>query len=47
MVEYKKCTGECGLEKELNEDNFYLQCWDLTNLRPLSAKQNLIDGNRR
>jgi len=25
MVEYKKCNGECGLEKELNTDNFYWQ----------------------
>ncbi len=22
-------------------------CWDLSNLRPLSAKQNILDGNRR
>jgi hypothetical protein len=25
----------------------FQKCWDLTNLRPLSAKQNLLDGNRR
>ena len=23
------------------------QCWSLSNLRPLSAKQNILDGNRR
>ena len=30
----------------MSEDNFK-KCWELNNLRPLSAKQNLIDGNRR
>lgn len=29
------------------EDNTFLKCWSLDNLRPLSAKQNLLDGNRR
>lgn len=28
-------------------DEEFLKCWDLSNLRPLSAKQNVIDGNRR
>lgn len=28
----------------MNEDNFKL-CWSLKNLRPLSAKQNIIDGS--
>lgn len=30
----------------LDEDNFQ-KAWALNNLRPLSAKQNIIDGNRR
>lgn len=25
----------------------FRKCWDLSNLRPLSAKQNILDGNRR
>jgi len=29
------------------EDLVFQQCWALSNLRPLSAKQNLSDGNRR
>lgn len=29
------------------EDQAFKDCWALTNLRPLSAKQNLLDGNRR
>ena len=29
------------------EDEAFKQCWSLSNLRPLSAKQNIIDGNRR
>lgn len=29
------------------EDENFKKCWDLSNLRPLSAKQNLMDGNRR
>jgi hypothetical protein len=29
------------------EDDNFKKCWALNNLRPLSAKQNLIDGNRR
>lgn len=29
------------------EDENFQKCWALENLRPLSAKQNLIDGNRR
>lgn len=28
------------------DDNFQ-KCWDLSNLRPLSAKLNILDGNRR
>jgi hypothetical protein len=28
------------------DDNFQ-KCWSLKNLRPLSSKQNLLDGNRR
>jgi hypothetical protein len=28
-------------------DEGFKKCWALNNLRPLSAKQNLIDGNRR
>lgn len=30
----------------MEEDNFK-KCWALDNLRPLSAKQNVIEGNRR
>lgn len=30
----------------MEEENFK-KCWSLENLRPLSAKQNVIDGNRR
>lgn len=29
------------------EDQEFKDCWALSNLRPLSAKQNLSDGNRR
>lgn len=29
------------------EDDNFKKCWALSNLRPLSAKQNLIEGNRR
>lgn len=29
------------------EDNNFQKCWELDNLRPLSAKQNLIDGVTR
>ena len=29
------------------EDEEFTACWALTNLRPLSSKQNLSDGNRR
>jgi hypothetical protein len=29
------------------EDEDFKKCWDLSNLRPLSAKQNILDGNRR
>ena len=32
--------------KSMEEDNFK-KCWSLENLRPYSAKQNMIDGNRR
>jgi len=28
-------------------DNDFQKCWALSNLRPYSAKQNLIDGNRK
>jgi hypothetical protein len=30
----------------MQDDNFS-KCWSLGNLRPLSSKQNLIDGIRR
>lgn len=30
----------------MEEDNFK-KCWALSNLRPYSAKQNILDGNRR
>lgn len=30
----------------MEEDNFK-RCWSLNNLRPYSAKQNLLEGNRR
>lgn len=29
------------------DDELYKQCWALSNLRPLSAKQNVLDGDRR
>ena len=29
------------------EDENFKKCWALSNLRPYSAKQNIIDGNRR
>lgn len=29
------------------DDENFKKCWSLDNLRPLSAKQNVIDGNRR
>lgn len=29
------------------EDENFKKCWSLENLRPLSAKQNVLDGNRR
>jgi hypothetical protein len=29
------------------EDDNFKKCWALENLRPYSAKQNIIDGNRR
>jgi len=29
------------------EDENFKKCWALENLRPLSAKQNIIEGNRR
>jgi len=29
------------------EDDSFQECWSLSNLRPYSAKLNLIDGNRR
>ena len=29
------------------EDDEFKKCWALDNLRPYSAKQNIIDGNRR
>ncbi len=32
--------------KSMSDDNF-LKCWALVNLRPLSSKQNLIDGSTR
>jgi hypothetical protein len=30
----------------MEDDNFKL-CWQLKNLRPYSAKQNILDGNKR
>ena len=31
--------------KSMDDENF-LKCWDLANLRPLSAKENVIEGTR-
>ncbi len=31
----------------LMEDEEFNRCWALDNLRPLSAKRNIIDGTRR
>lgn len=30
----------------MNDENFK-KCWSLNNLRPLSSKKNILDGNRR
>lgn len=30
----------------MKDDNFK-KCWALDNLRPLSAKRNILDGNKR
>lgn len=32
---------------ESMKDSEFEKCWALNNLRPYSAKQNIIDGNRR
>jgi len=32
--------------KDMSDPDFK-ECWALSNLRPLSAKQNILDGNRR
>lgn len=32
--------------KSMEDENFK-RCWDLSNLRPYSAKQNILDGNRK
>lgn len=32
---------------ESMEDQEFKECWSLSNLRPLSAKQNLLENNRR
>ena len=29
------------------EDDNFKKCWDLSNLRPYSAKKNILDGDRR
>ena len=29
------------------EDDEFIKCWSLNNLRPLSSKKNIMDGNRR
>jgi len=29
------------------EDENFKKCWSLDNLRPLSAKINILDGNKR
>jgi hypothetical protein len=34
-------------EIKSEDDPNIIKCWALSNLRPLSAKQNIIDGNRR
>ena len=32
---------------ESMEDDSFKECWALSNLRPLSAKQNILDGASR
>ena len=34
-------------EYQASEGKIFLDCWALSNLRPYSAKQNVIDGNSR
>jgi hypothetical protein len=34
-------------EMSHNADSNFQKCWALSNLRPLSSKQNVIDGVRR
>lgn len=34
------------LYTDIDDENFK-KCWSLENLRPLSAKQNILEGNRR
>lgn len=38
---------QCKLPYSSMDDDNFKKCWALENLRPYSAKQNLIDGNKR
>ncbi len=40
-------TAQSDLPYTSMEDENFKKCWALSNLRPYSAKQNLLDGNRR
>ncbi len=48
QLDHKKPISHFNINIENPEnDPEFQECWDLSNLRPLSAKQNIIDGNRR
>ena len=38
---------KCFFDFETEDDEIFKQCWSLSNLRALSAKQNIKEGNRR
>ena len=48
-LDHIKPISHFNVEDPDNAENDpeFLECWDLSNLRPLSAKQNVEEGNRR
>lgn len=44
---HQPCAGGNSLPYTSMEDENFQKCWALSNLRPLSAKQNNSDGVRR
>ena len=40
-------TPQSNFKYSSMQDKEFIDCWALSNLRPLSSKQNLLDGNRR